>query len=402
MRREPTATTTTNSLTENVIDNGTTPVTWTFTYGLYGNMTSKSASRRCSRRSRYDPSASVGTDTTTYTRDTDNRLLGVDLNSLSVVDYVYDSSSRMLQRVVDAPTTTTSRKALRSIHWDGWDLVKEIKTTGAVIETTDYLVPQGEVHAFQRDGDWFYLHGDALSSTQLVTDENGDVVARLVYGAWGQALSVTETVPGLLDTRFVGGLGVRNDSATGLIWMRNRWVDPALQRFISRDPIGLVDRRFALNTFQGPARFHIELSVSGIFDSKSKRSRRWIGTIDFLRLIRDSNLSSYAANSPTWNIDPHGLAPSIPTNTWDPGPSKLPPFSRILPKGLRWGVCEKLLLDGTDYCLGLSRNCGPSISTEVFELCMAHVTAAWTRCLDEGKWTKPGDVSKPLNAPTLE
>ena len=39
---------------------------------------------------------------------------------------------------------------------------------------------------------------------------------------------------------FVGSLGCRIDFPTGLIYMRNRWYDPALGRFIGRDPIGLA------------------------------------------------------------------------------------------------------------------------------------------------------------------
>ena len=39
-------------------------------------------------------------------------------------------------------------------------------------------------------------------------------------------------------TRFVGGLGVRKGGTTGLVYMRHRWYDPQLGRFLSRDPIG--------------------------------------------------------------------------------------------------------------------------------------------------------------------
>ena len=144
-----------------------------------------------------------------------------------MVSYVYDSKSRLLQRVEGGTTTNYT--------WDGWNLIKEVKT-GAISESTDYLLP---ANAFERGGDWYYMHGDALSSTQLATDENGDQVARFIYGAWGEELYASESVPGILENRFVGGLGCRKDVATGLVYMRNRWYDPALQRFISRDPIGL-------------------------------------------------------------------------------------------------------------------------------------------------------------------
>jgi RHS repeat-associated protein len=204
-----------NQITENVVDDNSTITTWTYTHDDNGNMTSKSD----------------GTDTYTYVWNEDNQLESVESNSSPVVDYLYDSGSRMLQRTESSTTT--------NFHWDGWDLVREEKDDGVDVEVTNYLVPHGEVHAFERDDEWFYLHGDGLSSTQLVTDESGAQVGRIVYGAWGETLSSNESVPGVLDVRFVGGLGVRNDSASGLIWMRHRWYDASLGRFISRDPIGL-------------------------------------------------------------------------------------------------------------------------------------------------------------------
>jgi len=245
-----------NQITQNQIDDGTTVTTWTFTHDDNGNMTSKSD----------------GTDTYTYVWNEDNQLESVELNSSPVVDYVYDSGSRMLQRSEGSTTT--------NFHWDGWDLIREEKDDGVDVEVTNYLVPHGEVLAFERDDEWFYLHGDGLSSTQLVTDDTGAQAARIVYGAWGEQLSVNDSVPGGLDVRFVGGLGVRNDSATGLVWMRHRWFDPTLNRFISRDPIG----------------------IEGGY-----------------------NLYQYAEANPVTHIDPEGLNPPIgPTPPCGGGPAPWP------------------------------------------------------------------------------
>jgi RHS repeat-associated protein len=55
---------------------------------------------------------------------------------------------------------------------------------------------------------------------------------------WGNLLpSSYDSVPGGMPYRFVGGLGVRWDAGTGLHYMRQRWYDPGLGRFVSRDPI---------------------------------------------------------------------------------------------------------------------------------------------------------------------
>jgi RHS repeat-associated protein len=144
------------------------------------------------------------------------------------VDYTYDSAGRMLTRDDGTDVTT--------FVWDGWDLLSE--TTDSV--TTDYLVPNGLIHSFLRDGDLYVCHVDGLGSIRMVTDAAGDVVAQFEYGAWGELLEGSfDSVPGGLPIGFVGALGVRFDSATGLHYMRQRWYSSELQRFISRDPIGL-------------------------------------------------------------------------------------------------------------------------------------------------------------------
>ena len=208
----------------------------------------------------------------------------MELNSSPVVDYVYDSGSRMLQRTQGSTTT--------NLHWDGWDLVREEKDDDVDIEVTNYLVPHGEILAFERDDEWFYLHGDGLSSTQLVTDDTGAQAARIVYGAWGEQLSVNDSVPGGLDVRFVGGLGVRNDSASGLIYMRHRWYDASLGRFLSRDPIGLDGGH---------------------------------------------NLYEYGASSPNNSVDPDGLNPI----TWWIWESTVPgPYGN--PEPTKWGTVSDI------------------------------------------------------------
>ena len=144
------------------------------------------------------------------------------------VDYTYDSMGRMLTRDDGTDVTT--------FVWDGWDLLSE--TTDSV--TTDYLVPNGLIHSFLRDGDLYVCHVDALGSVRMVTDDAGDVVAQFEHGAYGKLLDGGfDSVPGGMPFGFIGGLGVRTDATTGLLYMRNRWYSPSVQRFISRDPIGL-------------------------------------------------------------------------------------------------------------------------------------------------------------------
>lgn len=143
--------------------------------------------------------------------------------------YTYDSMGRMLTR--DDGTDLTQ------FTWDDeWNCIKEV--TGE--SETVYHIPEGQILSFTRDGVTYQAHADALGSIRMITDESGDVVARHEFYLWGRAISTAEnpTLAGF-PMRFIGALGVRFDELTGLYYMRARWQDPTIQRFVSRDPIGI-------------------------------------------------------------------------------------------------------------------------------------------------------------------
>eukprot|EP01012_Entosiphon_sulcatum_P012516 TRINITY_DN17860_c0_g1_i1.p1 TRINITY_DN17860_c0_g1~~TRINITY_DN17860_c0_g1_i1.p1 ORF type:complete len:367 (-),score=0.12 TRINITY_DN17860_c0_g1_i1:56-1048(-) len=162
-------------------------------------------------------------------------------------------AGRMLTRTSGGVTTTFT--------WDGMDMIRESTPTS----TTTYLIPEGQLLGFVRDGATYCVSSDAIGSCRIVTDSTGTVKARFDHGAFGELLATSfVSVPGGMPYSWVGSLGVRTDATTGLVYMRQRWYDPQLQRFISRDPIGLRG-----------------------------------GTNAYL----------YVANSPTNLVDPQGLSP---------------------------------------------------------------------------------------------
>ncbi|MCW5872827.1 MAG: hypothetical protein KIS61_36605, partial [Candidatus Eremiobacteraeota bacterium] len=193
--------------------------TWTFSYDDNGNMTGKTN----------------GVDTWTYSWDTvDGRLTRVQGPGGVDVSYVYDASGRMTSRDDGVDVTT--------FLWHGFDCVRE--QTG--MSTTTYCIPDGRLTSFIRDGDRFDCHTDALGSVRLVTDDNGDVVLRRDFDAWGGELAGNfDSVPGGMRYGFVGSLGLRTDPSTSLIYVRQRWYDSDLRIFVSRDPIGIAGNRYA-------------------------------------------------------------------------------------------------------------------------------------------------------------
>ena len=59
---------------------------------------------------------------------------------------------------------------------------------------------------------------------------------------WGIPLSSSSDLAIGFNYRFVGSLGVRWDETLQMYYMRQRFYDPAIQRFISRDPLGAANR----------------------------------------------------------------------------------------------------------------------------------------------------------------
>ena len=75
---------------------------------------------------------------------------------------------------------------------------------------------------------------DRLGSTTGLTDDDGAMTATYQYDAFG----AVKTKTGAADTewRFTGELQ-DSQAARGLYYLRARYYDPALGRFLSRDPL---------------------------------------------------------------------------------------------------------------------------------------------------------------------
>ena len=83
-------------------------------------------------------------------------------------------------------------------------------------------------------GDHFYLL-DGLGSVVGLTNSLGDLVATYSYEPFGKLKSSTGTVAN--PYRWLGGLGVYHDTATGLYKMGTRYYDPSIGRFTQVDPV---------------------------------------------------------------------------------------------------------------------------------------------------------------------
>ena len=82
----------------------------------------------------------------------------------------------------------------------------------------------------------WYIY-DGLGSVISEVDDNGNVTATRLYDAFGSVNASTGSSTN--KQKFCGSLGHTTEASTGgLVYMRARWYDPAVGRFISEDPAG--------------------------------------------------------------------------------------------------------------------------------------------------------------------
>ncbi|MET1176091.1 RHS repeat-associated core domain-containing protein [Paenibacillus amylolyticus] len=97
-----------------------------------------------------------------------------------------------------------------------------------------YIYGLGLIGREDADGTYLSYHYDLLGSTTLLTDEQNRVTDRYTYGLYGEL----EQHEGLTQQPFAynGRDGIMTD-ANGLYYMRARYYDPKLKRFLNRDVI---------------------------------------------------------------------------------------------------------------------------------------------------------------------
>ena len=127
-------------------------------------------------------------------------------------------------------------------RWDSQNRLTQVKVDGDVVVRSIYdAFMQGhQLLGVEQGGNLHYYLVDGLANVRLVLDSSGSIVASTVFDEFG----IPEDVSGSADLRphgYTGGLGVRNDwDSSDLHYMRHRYYDPQLGRWLSADPIGFA------------------------------------------------------------------------------------------------------------------------------------------------------------------
>ncbi len=164
-----------------------------------------------------------GTDTFTWSRS--GELLSATVGGASVT-YAYDAFGRRTART-DANGTT------RYLYANPENvLLVTASVDAAGVVSSYYYDSDDRLYAIQRGSDRYYVGSDHLGSPRIVVRaSDGSVVRRMDYDAFG----VERNGSGSFDLP-VGYAGGLRDGATGLVRFGMRDYDPAVGRFVARDP----------------------------------------------------------------------------------------------------------------------------------------------------------------------
>jgi RHS repeat-associated protein len=195
----------------------------------------------------YDDEGQLQTGySTDYTFDYEHRL-----KTIGGTQFYYDGGGKRLK-------ANRSGVETRYIYDAGGTLLAEADANNNI--TKYYIYGNGLLATVTPANDVYGYHYNGIGSTIAMTDNTQAVVNQYSYDVFGNVASEQEAIT--QPFKYVGQFGVMSEP-NGFYYMRARYYDPKVGRFISEDPIG--------------------------FDGG------------------DVNLMAYVGNNPVNGIDPSGL-----------------------------------------------------------------------------------------------
>jgi RHS repeat-associated protein len=156
-----------------------------------------------------------------YRYDRANRLISTTLNSTTSL-FNYNGDGVRLKQVVASTVTTYTQDVAAPLP-----VVLQSKTG---VTTTKYLYSMGTRPVAQNATAWEYLLPDALGSVRQIANVNGYIIRTQDYEPYGSLLN------GSGSGQSVYGFTGEERDATGLLFLRARYMQPSLGIFLSRDP----------------------------------------------------------------------------------------------------------------------------------------------------------------------
>ncbi|RLG33490.1 hypothetical protein DRN97_04920 [Methanosarcinales archaeon] len=180
---------------------------------------------------------------TRYSYDYENRLTGITFPDSTVSEYKYCSCPGVSCGCGYGvwPTSVGGKRIVKSTSsgtdyyfYDGEDIILEFDSNGVLQAQYTHGPGIDNVISMRRGGESYFFLKDYLGSVVAITDEEGNIVVRYTYDAWGTIVSTT----GSNIKNPYRYTGREYDSESGLYYYRARYYNSVIGRFLQRDPIG--------------------------------------------------------------------------------------------------------------------------------------------------------------------
>ena len=179
-----------------------------YTYDNNGNVLTKTARQ----------------DATSYTWDQQNRLTGIEQSNGNTIAYRYDASGNRIVEIMNGEET----RFLVDQQENFPSIVEEYQPDKTV--TSVYTFGESLVSEESASGKKF-RHGDAQNSTRTLTGGSGTISDEITYDAFGRVRERTGNSE--IAHQYTGE---QFDELTGLTYLRARYYDSEIGRFLSVDP----------------------------------------------------------------------------------------------------------------------------------------------------------------------
>lgn len=181
--------------------------------------------------------------TTTMSYDHLNRMVELVHPNSAKEEYRYDPFGRRIRRTLTGISQGGMPPRVNPTFFYYWgnQIIEERNSTSAITCTYVYGLGIDDVISTKRTSQEHFHHCDDMCSVHVITDGSGVVLDTFDYGDFGELLDpsdYTRHAGGALNNR-VFFQGRELDEETGLYFFRNRYMDPEVGRFTTRDPLGM-------------------------------------------------------------------------------------------------------------------------------------------------------------------
>jgi RHS repeat-associated protein len=214
----------------------------TYSYNPSGDLTSTPGDSQTFNAADQLTTSTGGASATTYTYDSNGDRVSATLSSGASTGYTYNQA-------LELTTVTQATQPVASYTYNGDGLRMSQTTSGGTQQFTwdtsqrvpqvladgsnDYIYgPDGlPTEQISTAGAASYFFHDSNGNTRALLDGSGGIGATFSYTPYGALASQT----GTLTTPLLYGQGY-TDAATGLVYLVNRYYDPATAQFLTVDP----------------------------------------------------------------------------------------------------------------------------------------------------------------------